>query len=505
MKRTWISAIPKRTWIAVAAVVAVGLVVWAWPRGAADAQAPSAGPAGAVEMPAPADLRTEVVRSLVWPRWIEVTGATKARYEAQIGTRVMGRVLDVLVRQGDRVRKGQPLIQLDARDLEAGIVQAGANLRAAAVGADNARTVATMEAETSQARIAEARSRVAQAEAGMQAARARLDMARSGPRRQERAQASLAVASAKADLDLAASNLRRMEALVNDGAISRQQFELAQAQHEVARSRYASAVEAESMAQEGSRAEDIRAAEEAVRQAQGALQQARAGLRQAEAAALQTAVRRQEVRAADAQVGQMRASVRIARVARDYATIVAPFDGIIAERLVDPGAMAAPGVPLLKIQGGPLLLEVDVPESAMPRVRIGAAVPVRLDALGGPIAMARVVEIAPSGDPASHSFRVKLQLADARARAGMFGRARIEIGRERGLMAPREAVVEREGLTYVWTPDEAGKARLRLVTLGEEMAGGRRVLSGLADGERVLVGSLAGVRSGQQIAGGRTR
>ncbi|MGC8667327.1 MAG: efflux RND transporter periplasmic adaptor subunit [Chthonomonadales bacterium] len=419
--------------------------------------------------------------------WLDATGTVRPEFEAVVATKVSGRVMSVLVHEGDHVRKGQPLVLLDARDLDAGIVQAQANLRSAEVGYQNARVAADMETSMSRSRVQAAEAELKQAEAALQAATARQQQVDTGPRKQERAQASLAVLQAKANLDLAESNLRRMQSLVADGAISQQQYDITRTARDVAKAQYEAAVQQQSMVDEGSRAEERRQAQEAVRQAQAAVAQAQAGLRQAKAAALQAEVRREEVKAAKAQVGQMRAALQIARVMRDYATIRAPFDGVIAAKLVDPGAMANPGTPLLRVQGGRIRLEAVVPESALKWVQMGSALPVDLDALAGHRFMGRVSEIAPQGDPASHTFVAKVDLpATARIRAGMFGRAHIATTHEHRMLVPAPAVFEREGLHYVFVVDDQNVARLRLVTVGDEVDGRRMVLSGLNPGERII-------------------
>lgn len=420
------------------------------------------------------------------PLWIEATGTVRAELEATVGTKVSGRVLRVLVREGDLVRRGQPVVQLDARDFDAAILQADANLRAAQVGRDTARVSATMEDATSKARIAAAQAQLGQADAALQAAVARKEQVESGPRKQERASASLAVAQAKSNLVLAESNRKRMAGLVAEGAISQQYFDTIQAQYEVAKAQYESARQSESMTGEGSRAEEIRGARETVRQAQAALELAKAGVQQAKAGAMQTAVRRQEIAGAEAQIGQSRAAREIAAVTRDYATLVAPFDGVVTQKLADPGSMAGPGAPLLKIQGGAIRLEAVVPESALGRVRQGIRLPVRLDALGEREVTGVVREIAPQGDAASHTFLVKIDLPPGMgARAGMFGRARLQTGVEEALLVPASAVTEREGLRYVQVVDPSGKAQLRLVTVGEPRGGRIPVLSGLNAGEKI--------------------
>lgn len=444
-------------------------------------------------------VETLTVRQTSIPVFTDVSGSVHSQLEATLGARAAGRVVSVRVREGDVVRRGQVLVLLDARDLDAAVAQANANVRFARVGLDTAQTTAGMESSLSRARISEARALVSESDAALRAASARLDQVQVGPRKQERAQASLAVTQAKANLDLAEANLHRMEGLVAQGAISRQQYDIVRTQSNVAQAQYDTAVQALSLSEEGSRAEEIRAAREAVRQAQAGLERAQAGLRQAQANALQVNVRRQETRGADARIGQAEAALRIARVARDYTAVTAPFDGVVAARLVDPGTLASPGTPLLRVLGGPLRLEAVVPESAMHSVRKGMELPVTVDAIGGERLTGRVDDIVPQGDPASHTFAVRVRIPNGRVMAGMYGRARIAVGVDRGIRVPSGAILERQGLHYVYVVGDDGTARNRLVTVGDADGGVTPVLSGLSAGERIVARNVDRMRDGMAV------
>ncbi len=482
-------------------VVAVVAVIGAWALLGRGEQAARADEGAERANLAAASVPVLTIGEVSTPQWLEATGTVKAELEAQISAKVMGRVRSVAAREGDAVRRGQLLISLDASDLDASVAQSQAGLRSASVGLDASRVAAQMEEATSDARIAAAQAQVAQSEAAVKAARAKLDLVQAGPRKQERAQASLAVNQARASLALAQANLKRYEQLVAEGAVSRQQYDQAKTQYDVAQAQLETAQQGQSIADEGSRAEDIRAAEEGLQQAQAALAQARAGLKQAQAGAMQVNVRRQEVQVARAQVGQSTAALRLARVTRDFAALSAPFDGLVSARLADPGAMASPGVPLMAVQGGQIRLEAVVPENSLRSVRRGLRVPVLLDALYGREVSGTIVEVAPQGDPSSHTFIVKIGLpAGSPARSGMFGRARFAQGIERRLLVPSTAVIKREGLDYVFAVDKDNKARLRLVTLGEAQGRTVPVLSGLGAGERIVAEGVDRLTDGQPVS-----
>ena len=218
---------------------------------------------------------------------------------------------------------------------------------------------------------------------------------------------------------------------------------------------------------------------------------------------MQAEVRKQEIQGARARIGQSQASLRLAKIIRDYAVVTSPFDGIVTKRMADPGAMATPGVPLMIIQGGGLRLEAIVPESVLVSVRKGVAVPLSFDALQNRAVTGRVVEIAPQGDASSHTFIVKINLsAGSGVSSGMFGRARFTTGAERRLLVPASALSEREGLHYLYVVDERHLARLRMVTVGDAIGERIPVLSGLNAGERIVTASKELITDGSPVTEG---
>jgi HlyD family secretion protein len=457
--------------------------------------------AGDASASAPIHVYVQTVTPSASPVMLEAVGVVRPEEEAGVAARIMGRVQRVLVHEGDRVRRGQPLVLLEAQDLDAAIAQAEANRHAADMAYANAQTAARLEAMLSPTRIAAAASRLREAEAAHSAANARLALALAGPRQQEREQAALAVAQAQSNLSLAESELRRMSTLYRDDAISAQQYDQYKTRYAVAQAQYDTARQAQAITEEGSRAEEIQAARENARQAQAAVDEARAALDQAHAAAMQVEMRRDEVRSAAAQQAQTAAALRLADVNRGFAQIDSPCDGVASRRMVDPGAMAAPGTPLLILRSGAIRLEAIVPESALAAVRNDATVPMALPALSRRILSGRVAEIAPQGDARSHTFVVKIDLpAGCGARPGMFGKARFQTGTERRLLIPASALIEREGLRYLMVVGADAIARLRLVTVGDAADGRVPVLSGLNAGERIVLSDPAHIPDGATVS-----
>ncbi len=199
--------------------------------------------------------------------------------------------------------------------------------------------------------------------------------------------------------------------------------------------------------------------------------------------------------------------LRAARAVVSYTRIVAPFDGVVQHRFVDPGAMATPGMPLLSVEGTAayrLVVTVDAENAA--GIRVGATVPVGLDALRGRTLTGRVAEIEPGANPASHTLQVKIDLPrDPALRSGLFGRAWFTHGTRQAIVVPQSAILDRGQLRGIYVVDASSVIHFRLVTLGAQAAGeqGRIALSGLGPGERVVTDPGARDLDGKKLEAGR--
>jgi RND family efflux transporter MFP subunit len=355
--------------------------------------APATPPAAAV------DAAVERVSAGVFPETFESGGVVRARTTATIASRVNGPVEAVFVSAGTRVRRGQPLIALESRELDANTARATAALAAAA-----------------------------------EAARA--------------ADAEIAAADSAATLARATND--RIRLLFEKRSATAQEWD-----------------------------------------------QASSGLRSADARAAAVRAQASAARAAQDAAG---AALRAAETTRGYATIAAPFDGVVSERLVDPGTMVTAGTPLLVVEDpSALRLHVLVDEFRARVIAVGQPVEARLDRDGTWLA-ARVDEIG-RVDPASHGFVVKLEMTPASGmRPGLFGRARFTAGERRAIAAPAASVVRRGQLAFVFVvtgPDRV--ARLRPVVVGEAAGDRLEVLAGLSEGDVVVVKPPAALSDGSRV------
>ncbi len=185
---------------------------------------------------------------------------------------------------------------------------------------------------------------------------------------------------------------------------------------------------------------------------------------------------------ADAEVVQ-------ARNAQGYTTVRAPFAGVVTAKLAEVGSLASPGVPLYSLEDSTSFrLEVNVDESHIGSVHVGASVPINIDSVVNSSVTGKIVQILPAADANSRSFVVKVEVPrDPSIRAGLFGKAQFPTGSREGFSVPRSAIVQRGSMQAVYTVAADQTASLRYVSLGQSTGSGVEVLSGLEHGDRVVV------------------
>jgi len=246
-----------------------------------------------------------------------VSGQVEAT-EIQVSPEIGGRILDVPVAEGNRVKKDDVVARLDTRDIDLAIQRAQADR-------------AGVEA---QLRLVQAGSRVEDIrQADAQAAAAAAD-----------------VSAAQADLASAEKDLQRFETLLESHSGSQKQRDDAATRRDLTRDRVASA----------------RARESAAREA---------------AAKLRAGARREEIDAARARVAAADAQIASLEKNRADATVLAPMDGIVSARVLDPGEVVAPRSPIVVlIDLDHAWAEVFVDEPQVPRLKIGQPATVFTDA-----------------------------------------------------------------------------------------------------------------------------
>ncbi len=219
------------------------------------------------------------------------------------------------------------------------------------------------------------------------------------------------------------------------------------------------------------------------------------------AAALDKA--RADYLAAKAQLGVAEAGGGQAAATRSYATVTAPYSGVVSARLVELGEMAVPGKPLMTgFDPGELRVSASVPQRELDAVRKLPSASVEFPALNKR-AQATKVTILPAADAQTHTTQVRLDLPPGieGLYPGMFARAHFVIGKVKKLLIPAGAVARRSEVSGVYVVGANGAIQYRQLRLGEAAAGDEvEVLAGLAAGENVAldpVAALAALKRGK--------
>ena len=212
------------------------------------------------------------------------------------------------------------------------------------------------------------------------------------------------------------------------------------------------------------------------------LEAAEAGFRQAEAGVKRA---QEGLAAAESGIMQARAVVKESSIFLEYSKIVAPEEGVVLKRFVEPGDLALPGKPLIALRTtGALRLEAYVREGLIGRVKPGTVLTAGIDTLGETVP-ATVEEIVPYADPDSRTFLVKAAIPPVEGLyPGMFGKLRVPVDRQRIVTIPTEAVRRVGQLELVHVQSGDGW-QVRHVKTGIHLDGAVEILSGL-DGTETI-------------------
>ncbi|HUF11837.1 MAG TPA: efflux RND transporter periplasmic adaptor subunit [Longimicrobiales bacterium] len=188
------------------------------------------------------------------------------------------------------------------------------------------------------------------------------------------------------------------------------------------------------------------------------------------------------------------------------ATVRAPIDGVIEDRMVEVGSMVAPGAPIARvIDVNPVKVIAGVPERYAGSVSTGAPAGMRVSALGGREFGGRVAFVGAAVDPASRTVPIEIAVPNPGGllRPGMVAEVRVESAlREQALLVPQEAVQRSETGYYVYVVVETANgpiAESRPVVLGDSQGGWVPVENGLAAGDRVVVVGQLQVAAGDRV------
>lgn len=171
------------------------------------------------------------------------------------------------------------------------------------------------------------------------------------------------------------------------------------------------------------------------------------------------------------------------------ATICAPFDGVVQQRHLAAGTFVQPGTPVATVvRIDPLRFQGRVPERKATLIRVGQAIRIHIE--GNPeMINSRVVRTSPSLDPSSRSLQIEAEVSNPKSvhRAGLFAEGYVEVdATATTLSLPENAVGEFAGVHKVWFVKEDNHIGIRTVEIGRRLPQRLEIVSGLAEGDRVL-------------------
>jgi RND family efflux transporter MFP subunit len=192
-----------------------------------------------------------------------------------------------------------------------------------------------------------------------------------------------------------------------------------------------------------------------------------------------------------------------------YARITAPFAGVVTRRYADSGAMIQAGtssqtqaMPVVRLsQNSTLRLIMQVPESAVPRVRVGAVVDVKVQALDRAFE-GKVARVSGKLNPDTRTMEAEVDVPNATLELvpGMYAYATIATDRSHGIVAPVQAVDRKDDKRTVLVVAPGGRLESREITVGLEAPDQVEVRAGLREGELVVVGNRSQLKPGMKVS-----
>lgn len=329
------------------------------------------------------------------------SGTIEARAVA-IGSRTGGRVKQVLVREGDRVVAGQPIVVLEPGELEAELAIATAQLAQAQAELDKLEKGARPE------EIQQARARAA-------AASAVLDQSRTGARAEEVAVAKARLAATEAALEQAGLDVERSQKLFAGGAVSKSEVDSSQTQLKSATAQRDALKHSLDELVNGERREKIRQAEALAMEAQANVKLVSSG------------TRAEDLRAAQAVVQAVRARVDAIQIKISELTIRAPAVARVEAFDLRPGDLVAPNAPAATLlEDEALYVRIYVPETLLGLIQVGTTVPVVVDTFGDRSFQGVIEHISSVGEFSPRN----LQTADERANQVFATRVELKEGKD---------------------------------------------------------------------------
>ena len=500
-------------------------------------------------------VKTTLVEKSLLKETSEFVGTLEAKRSVRISPEIDGRIVEILVGEGDFISTGQVIAKLKSDGAEADLGRAKANFNRAQarlgellagsrpeqISASRARLnqakarlqklrigTRSEEIAASKARLNQAQARLAELKAGTRSeeiaeARARLSEvearlkdAKSGSLLDEIAQAEAQIEAREAELELANQQVRRNRELRQEGAIAELTFQefvkeerAAQARLEEAKRRLTqlqrsqesqvqslqAAVEQQNQVlirlQNGTRPEEIAQAEAEVAEVRSNLEE------------LENGTRPEEIAQAEAEVAGAMAEVQSLRVELADRKVVAPFAGVVGNIVAKMGDFVSKGDTITTLTANQVLdMNLSIPLERRADLRVGLPVEITSPE-GKSLGIGRVSFISPTvSDSQTVLAKADVNNLTGDLRDGQFVSAKVIWNQRRGMVVPMTAVGFQGEQRFVYVVTGVGeerKAKRQIVELGLVKGDFAEVVSGLQPGQELIVSGVQKLQDGTDI------
>lgn len=349
---------------------------------------------------------------------ISRTGDIAPSAQVTIYSKVQGWVGKINVREGDLVKTGQVLVTLDTREAEA---------------------------------------TVAQAEASLEASKARLKQARATAEETVQSQ----IQQTKANLELADADLKRAQELHEKNFIARQQLDEFRTKYNVAKANYDLALNS-----------------------------------------IRQRTWENDIALAEAQVNQARATLELNKAQLANLIILSPMNGGITKRFVDPGTMVKDTTPILTLMGlTEMKMVVNVIEREFIYLQKGQAVKITVTALPDRVFSGRIEVITPALELQSRTAEIQISIPNPGLvlKPGMFGRAEILLrANPQAVLVPIQSLMTEGGQDsiYVLKDDQVARRPVRKGAVRDTVV---EILQGVVPGEQVITAGQTALKDGAKV------
>lgn len=356
----------------------------------------------------------------------------------EIIPKVSGRITSFNLKEGDIVRQGQVLAQVETIDIS---------------------------------------NQILQVKAQVESAKANLDLLVNGPLKEQVKQSESSLNQAKSNLDqlkvrlkFAESELVRNKKLYENGGITKQQLDSAQNQVDVLK-------------------KDISTLEQQIIYSKETLKLTKIGNRE------------EQIRAGRASYNQALASLKALQDQLSYYSITSPITGVITKKSVEQGMFISPPTSILTLtKNSTLEAEINIPERYLSKVKIGEKAIIKLDNIKD-ISL-KITKISPTVDSINHIFKAKaiIENPSEEIKQGMSFECQVIFNEKASAMLlPTDAIIDSEGKKLVYLIGKDNKVVEKSVQVGLQTTEKTEVISGINEEESVILEGNSFIKAGDLV------